>query len=694
MKFNYCLMLGSRCPSDGERHMAGWTSCSVSTAQPDWPPPLTYHTLPPTRGQPSSFTPVYDPGCTQTSESGTGFSANNNQVRLENLSMPTAVSTIVAGEISSVKEHQTIDRSQSESNLESNPEAHLQTEKEHLNESGPILPEHRPTAISETMKDQTNDIVKKICNLFETYLLHFEVKYKDEQIQQSVLSFCQNMLQTVNEQNIDTKKNENDSDFSDSQTIECKEYRKIDLLTGQIDGSRGEGKGEHIDSQMVDCKKDEDGAESDMTVDLDVVVKPPVPKLKRKLVEERKTRTKLKTSLRPSQNKKRRLTRTRFLRTNAGKQNTEGVKIEDVIENAHNEVKVEVYSHVGNYVKQQNGEMKLRRKRGRPSKAMKELMKSMEFEETKKAPGAGLITKEKRFSVNRNQFLHMYHKKCSQKPIDLDEEGYSASQKGFYCEDCGFLFTKMNKLIMHKKIKRGGVCAQSCIFCDAEENKEVFRCSKCPKVYETQELLDRHLQRHDWEIFSCKHCPQYFYTIPDLNTHTKLEHSDIGEKYLCDLCGSKFKEKKILVGHRKFVHSEERPHQCRDCGMKFKNKSQLNNHTIIHVAVEQRNLSCEVCGKMFVRSGTLRDHVRRHKKDFSIFCEVCKKGFYRRGALDEHMRTHTGDKPFTCAVCGYKCALSCNLTKHIRTHRKHSQPGASTQYMPDKPLYQQTYIPP
>lgn len=280
-------------------------------------------------------------------------------------------------------------------------------------------------------------------------------------------------------------------------------------------------------------------------------------------------------------------------------------------------------------------------------------------------------TKHNRYGINRNLRLHSYHRKCTVVPLDLDAECYSRSENGYFCSDCKFVFHKKNKFLIHKKLKAGEICVPDCIYCDAEENKDVHHCLMCPKVFETTELLERHVEKHSTKLSICNYCHVTFATESDLKIHTKQEHSDeLQQTFLCDLCGSKFKEKKILNAHRKYVHTEERPESCPTCGRRFKTKSQLKNHLVTHMSATDLQLSCEVCGKMFTRVATLKDHVRRHKKEFTFFCEVCKKGFYRKHGMEEHMRVHTGDKPYNCKFCEFKCALSCNLVKHMKIHKK------------------------
>ena len=81
---------------------------------------------------------------------------------------------------------------------------------------------------------------------------------------------------------------------------------------------------------------------------------------------------------------------------------------------------------------------------------------------------------------------------------------------------------------------------------------------------------------------------------------------------------------------------------------------------------------CDKCPAVFNSKINLREHQRRHNKDYSHYCDVCAKGFYTITNLEMHRRIHTGEKPYSCLLCDYTCNAKPNLDKHIKIHGKPS----------------------
>ncbi|KAM4604669.1 uncharacterized protein ACJ7VT_017002 [Polymixia lowei] len=103
--------------------------------------------------------------------------------------------------------------------------------------------------------------------------------------------------------------------------------------------------------------------------------------------------------------------------------------------------------------------------------------------------------------------------------------------------------------------------------------------------------------------------------------------------YACNICGKKFKRRKILRRHERF-HTGEKPY------------------------------SCSHCSKTFALRKSLRRHERFHTGERPHGCPQCGKSFRLRDNLKAHLRFHTGEKPFICTECGKSFRIFRNLEKH------------------------------
>ncbi|XP_066275163.1 histone-lysine N-methyltransferase PRDM9-like [Branchiostoma lanceolatum] len=163
-----------------------------------------------------------------------------------------------------------------------------------------------------------------------------------------------------------------------------------------------------------------------------------------------------------------------------------------------------------------------------------------------------------------------------------------------------------------------------------------YRCSRCGKLFSTQDYLDRHVKRHADRSGSkshrCKHC-----------------------SYSSN-CSHNFKRHMV-------THTGERPHKCPTCGKGFTRKDHLKTHQQVHT--DEKSYRCEECGRSFNRQSNLTRHMLTHSGQQPHVCTQCGKGFTGAGDLQTHMRIHTGEKPYKCEHCDMRFSRVTSMKEHV-----------------------------
>ena len=85
-------------------------------------------------------------------------------------------------------------------------------------------------------------------------------------------------------------------------------------------------------------------------------------------------------------------------------------------------------------------------------------------------------------------------------------------------------------------------------------------------------------------------------------------------------------------------------------------------------AESEARFRCDVCGKEFITSYSLRRHSRTHTVAKPFPCSECDKKFSQKRYLTVQLRTHSGEKPFACNRCKKTFSHKSSLSAHRRTH--------------------------
>eukprot|EP01084_Bolivina_argentea_P072200 131144_1 len=88
--------------------------------------------------------------------------------------------------------------------------------------------------------------------------------------------------------------------------------------------------------------------------------------------------------------------------------------------------------------------------------------------------------------------------------------------------------------------------------------------------------------------------------------------------------------------------------------------------------IDDRNLQCRICKKIFGNNYNLKRHMRIHSGAKPFKCTYCLKLFGRHDNLQTHIRIHTRDRPFTCNACFKSFTSKSNLNRHCKKSCKKS----------------------
>nr|XP_029728029.1 zinc finger protein Xfin-like isoform X3 [Aedes albopictus] len=182
-----------------------------------------------------------------------------------------------------------------------------------------------------------------------------------------------------------------------------------------------------------------------------------------------------------------------------------------------------------------------------------------------------------------------------------EESAQSNVLRPHICKDCGEQFSTSRDNYYHMVEKH---------------RDSLFQCPECPSAFILQQSLDRHKQTHkkrpvaDVEV-TCSKCGLEFPSKEEKLKHMTDEHGE--NLFKCSRCPKVFSHKNSLVRHEKLPHSEQDylansidPTICSKCGQDFPSKEEKLKHM---TKEHGENLfKCSQCPKVFFHKNSLVRH--------------------------------------------------------------------------------------
>ncbi|XP_058453697.1 zinc finger protein 836-like [Malaya genurostris] len=228
---------------------------------------------------------------------------------------------------------------------------------------------------------------------------------------------------------------------------------------------------------------------------------------------------------------------------------------------------------------------------------------------------------------------------------------------------CAKEFTTEGLLLEHCAVDHSGKRREN----EAERTSDANVCPGCCKSFENATCLVWHRFTRFTKQYACRFCGQTFSRWSANREHENIVHLRKTSEFPCETCGKVFLTAQRLKAHRE-IHSDLRQQVCGDCGASFRNKGVLKRH---RRAVHSNDypFDCKLCPKKFPTQEQLNAHMRVHTGAKPYPCRFCERAFAHFTDRKRHeMSTHTGERPFQCPHCPAAYIRNRELAIHMQKH--------------------------
>jgi uncharacterized Zn-finger protein len=152
--------------------------------------------------------------------------------------------------------------------------------------------------------------------------------------------------------------------------------------------------------------------------------------------------------------------------------------------------------------------------------------------------------------------------------------------------------------------------------------------------------------------------------IKALQVPVKIEQIDDTKEVVISVKDNKLERFEISTLAEEEVPEDQEIFVC-DCKLTFKTEWQLKRHLEGHNVKEY---TCQICGKNFKDSTTLKQHSYVHSETRNFPCDQCEKRFKTSSNLLHHKPVHNKETPFKCSICGKGFKLKSYMKSHELIH--------------------------
>lgn len=149
-------------------------------------------------------------------------------------------------------------------------------------------------------------------------------------------------------------------------------------------------------------------------------------------------------------------------------------------------------------------------------------------------------------------------------------------------------------------------------------------CKYCNKGFLSQSGLDAHSRHHTFDKpYKCEICLKRFSYKVSLTLHKRIHNEEM--PFLCTICGKCFRTNNQLSIHTERVHKKTELIDCNQCNRTYRSKYSYEYH--VEKVHSRLRLECDICGSIFKHRKLIVEHMYLHLKTKRFKCRYCESAF-------------------------------------------------------------------